>query len=271
MLYCVARCWGIAPRRVSASYIATNPYHNAMHAADVLQTVNVIMSSGLLLGLSMPGCLALVRAHAISWRPVQFHSPHPHLHMDWAHPIHICTGTGFAPATSAHGLGSPPATYAPGLGSPLLATSAPGLAGPTPAPALFAEQVVAAITHDFRHPGTNNLFAINTRADVAITYDWSRPRRVGGRSASAALPPRSSPNMLQRRAAMLQLNVSGGDAEGAAAASACKPSVRLAEQARRPVGTHKHSARTVAALCRAVWQRVVVTGTTTGRCSKACT
>ena len=118
MLYCVARCWGIAPRRVSASYIATNPYHNAMHAADVLQTVNVIMSSGLLLGLSMPGCLALVRAHAISWRPVQFHSPHPHLHMDRAHLIHICTGTGLTAATSAPGLVSPAATSAPGLVSP---------------------------------------------------------------------------------------------------------------------------------------------------------
>ena len=29
----------------------------------------------------------------------------PHLH--WAHPCHICTGTGLTPATSAPGLGSP--------------------------------------------------------------------------------------------------------------------------------------------------------------------
>ncbi len=29
----------------------------------------------------------------------------PHLRRDWAHPCHICTGTGRAPATSAPGLG----------------------------------------------------------------------------------------------------------------------------------------------------------------------
>ncbi len=69
------------------------------------------------------------------------HSPRcvsvPHLHRDWAHPCHICTGTGLTPATSAPGLRSPlphlrqdcahpchicartaltPATSAPGLG-----------------------------------------------------------------------------------------------------------------------------------------------------------
>jgi hypothetical protein len=31
----------------------------------------------------------------------------PHPRRDWAHPCHICTGTGLAPATSAPGLGSP--------------------------------------------------------------------------------------------------------------------------------------------------------------------
>jgi hypothetical protein len=30
----------------------------------------------------------------------------PHLHRDWAHAYHICTGTGLTPATSAPGLGS---------------------------------------------------------------------------------------------------------------------------------------------------------------------
>jgi hypothetical protein len=34
-------------------------------------------------------------------------SPLSHLRRDWAHPCHICTGTGLAPATSALGLGSP--------------------------------------------------------------------------------------------------------------------------------------------------------------------
>jgi hypothetical protein len=33
-------------------------------------------------------------------------SPLPHLHRDWAHPCHICTGTGLTPATSAPGLGA---------------------------------------------------------------------------------------------------------------------------------------------------------------------
>ena len=34
-------------------------------------------------------------------------STRPHLHRDWAHPGHICTGIGLTPATSAPGLGSP--------------------------------------------------------------------------------------------------------------------------------------------------------------------
>ena len=31
----------------------------------------------------------------------------PRLHRDWAHPSHICTGTGLTPPTSAPGLGTP--------------------------------------------------------------------------------------------------------------------------------------------------------------------
>ncbi len=34
-------------------------------------------------------------------------SPLPHLRRDWAHPCHICAGTGLTPATSAPGLGPP--------------------------------------------------------------------------------------------------------------------------------------------------------------------
>ena len=34
-------------------------------------------------------------------------SPPPHMHRDWAQRCHVCTGTGFAAATSALGLGSP--------------------------------------------------------------------------------------------------------------------------------------------------------------------
>jgi hypothetical protein len=38
----------------------------------------------------------------------RFSSPRrPYLHRDWAHPAHICAGTGLAPPTSAPGLGSP--------------------------------------------------------------------------------------------------------------------------------------------------------------------
>jgi hypothetical protein len=50
---------------------------------------------------------------------------------DWAHPCHICAGTGLTPATSAQGLGLTPATSAQGLGlTP--ATSALGLGSPLP-------------------------------------------------------------------------------------------------------------------------------------------
>jgi hypothetical protein len=31
----------------------------------------------------------------------------PHLHRDWAHPVHICTGTALTATTSASGVGSP--------------------------------------------------------------------------------------------------------------------------------------------------------------------
>ncbi len=34
-------------------------------------------------------------------------NPRPHLRRDWAHPAHICAGTGLTPPTSAPGLGSP--------------------------------------------------------------------------------------------------------------------------------------------------------------------
>ena len=43
--------------------------------------------------------------------------PLPHLHRDWAHPCHICAGTGPTPATSATRRLIPP-TSASGLGSP---------------------------------------------------------------------------------------------------------------------------------------------------------
>ena len=36
--------------------------------------------------------------------------PLPHLHRDWAHPFHVCTGTGHTPSTSALGPGLPIST-----------------------------------------------------------------------------------------------------------------------------------------------------------------
>ena len=42
-----------------------------------------------------------------------------HLHQNWAHPCHICTGTGLAAATSATEQGSPMTTSPPGSVSPL--------------------------------------------------------------------------------------------------------------------------------------------------------
>jgi hypothetical protein len=48
----------------------------------------------------------------------------PHLHRDWAHPCHICTGTGLTRATSVPGLGAPHICTGTGL-TP--ATSALGL------------------------------------------------------------------------------------------------------------------------------------------------
>jgi hypothetical protein len=45
----------------------------------------------------------------------------PHLRRDWAHPAHICAGTGVTPPTSAPGPGSPrPHLRREGLGSPPL-------------------------------------------------------------------------------------------------------------------------------------------------------
>jgi hypothetical protein len=59
------------------------------------------------------------------WRTAMVHPcPYlhwaPHLHRDWAHPCHICTGTGRTPphigTRTAH-----PCMSAPGLGSPAIA------------------------------------------------------------------------------------------------------------------------------------------------------
>jgi hypothetical protein len=59
--------------------------------------------------------------------PARLGSPRPHLRRDWAHPAHICAGTGLAPLTSALGLGH--ICAGTGLALP---TSAPGLGSPRP-------------------------------------------------------------------------------------------------------------------------------------------
>ena len=63
-------------------------------------------------------------------------SPLPRLHRDWAHPCHICIGTGLTPATSASGRGSPlpnlrqdgahPSRTAPGPGRGAVRAAAAG-------------------------------------------------------------------------------------------------------------------------------------------------
>ncbi len=67
--------------------------------------------------------------------------PRPHLHRDWAHPAHICTGTGRSPFTSAPAPGPPlpdlrrdwahPAHICTGTG-PTPPASAPGPGSPRP-------------------------------------------------------------------------------------------------------------------------------------------
>jgi hypothetical protein len=54
-------------------------------------------------GARMRGCAALWHAHRACYGYLL-----PHLHRGWSRPCHICTGTGFTPATSAPGnWGSP--------------------------------------------------------------------------------------------------------------------------------------------------------------------
>ncbi len=55
----------------------------------------------------------------------------PYRHRDWAHPGHVCTGTGLSPAHICTGTGLTPAHICAGTG-PTPATSAPGLRSPLP-------------------------------------------------------------------------------------------------------------------------------------------
>ncbi len=60
--------------------------------------------------------------------------PRPHLRRDWAHPAHICAGTGLTPPTSAPGLGSTrPHLRRARQGARRRRTTASSSASPTPA------------------------------------------------------------------------------------------------------------------------------------------
>jgi hypothetical protein len=61
-------------------------------------------------------------------------SPLPHLRRDWAHPDHICAGTGRTPTTSAPGLGSPRPHLRRDWAHPAHICAGIGLTPPTSAP-----------------------------------------------------------------------------------------------------------------------------------------
>jgi hypothetical protein len=62
--------------------------------------------------------------------------PCPHLHRDWVHLCHICTGTGLAPPTSAPGPGSPLPQLHRDRAHPSHISTGAGLTPPTPGPGL---------------------------------------------------------------------------------------------------------------------------------------
>ena len=79
--------WYLRPPPIAVT--RHTPYKTA-DAAHRLKTYKTIVSS------------AYVH-RAMGSRAITVGSPRPHLHRDWAHPAHICTGTGLTPATSAPG------------------------------------------------------------------------------------------------------------------------------------------------------------------------
>ena len=66
--------------------------------------------------------VALLQARSMT----SLNAAQPRPHWDWAHPSHICSGTGFTPPALRRDWAPPPPTSAPGLGPPP-PTSAPGL------------------------------------------------------------------------------------------------------------------------------------------------
>ena len=136
------------------------------------------------------------RAHRGGTAQARRGSTRPHLRCGWAHPAHICTGTGLTPPTSAPGLhveaelrrhaGDHPAhiclrtglatpTSAPGLGLgspcsylhqdfwPILAASAPGLGSALPH-----------LHRDWAHPAHICTGALGS-AWAHLRCDWAHP------------------------------------------------------------------------------------------------
>jgi hypothetical protein len=105
---------------------------------------------------------------------------------DWAHPCHICTGTGRTPATSALGLGSPQPTCAQGLDmicghsctktglAPVHICIGTGLAPATAAPRLGSP--LPHLHWDWAHPATS---APGLGSPLPhLHWDWAHPRHI---------------------------------------------------------------------------------------------
>ena len=107
----------------------------------------------------------------------------PHLRRDWAHPCHICAGTGRPPLPTRAGLGSPPPLLRRDWAHP--ATSAPG---PALAPChihIFALGLSVQVTRDLLSGARwMDVTASNVRSALPV-----RPRRRRRSSCRSRSPP----------------------------------------------------------------------------------
>ncbi len=117
-------------------------------------------------------------------------SPLPHLRRDWdrdwAHPCHICTGTGLTPATSARETGLTAAISARGPGSPL-----PRPHGRLGSPLPYLQGDPARPCHICPRTGlTAATSAPGWPASVLWCAETAAPVRSLARSLAAAFPER---------------------------------------------------------------------------------
>ena len=122
-------------------------------------------------------------------------SPLPHLHRDWAHPCHVCTGTGLTTAAFERWTAPNAPTSAPGLGRSMWATtpcmvssiSVPcSSAGPRCQPTPLIPPHPSRPTHPALHRRVGSpvarqyrdglATASGTRLSAACTRDFARPR-----------------------------------------------------------------------------------------------